>query len=97
MDKFGAIPDDKVIGHNDKGTISFAATAMKNSRTTQLFINVGIPANFHVVLLSGLFIQLNDNGFLDGMGFSPVAKVVEGMDVVERINSEYGDHPNQGA
>ncbi|KAF4675711.1 hypothetical protein FOL46_000478 [Perkinsus olseni] len=77
-DKYQAIPDDKVVGHNDKGIITFAATAMKNSRTTQLFVN------------------LKDNHFLDGMGFAPVAKVVEGMDVVERINAEYGEHPNQG-
>ena len=29
------------------------------------------------------------------MGFSPFGKVVEGMDVVDKINSEYGDMPQQ--
>ncbi|MCB0384863.1 MAG: peptidylprolyl isomerase [Bdellovibrionales bacterium] len=44
-----------------------------------------------------LFINLNDNTNLDRMGFSPFAKVVEGMDVVKNINGEYGERPNQGA
>ncbi|MCB0366820.1 MAG: peptidylprolyl isomerase [Bdellovibrionaceae bacterium] len=44
-----------------------------------------------------LFINLNDNTNLDRMGFSPFAKVVEGMDVVNNINGEYGERPNQGA
>lgn len=43
-----------------------------------------------------LFINLNDNTFLDGQGFSPFAKVVAGMDVVEKINAEYGEKPDQG-
>ena len=30
------------------------------------------------------------------MGFSPFGKVTEGMDVVDKINGEYGDGPPQG-
>lgn len=43
-----------------------------------------------------LFINLADNTFLDGQGFAPFAKVVSGMDVVEKINAEYGEKPDQG-
>lgn len=45
---------------------------------------------------SQLFINLADNPRLDGMGFSPFGKVIEGMDVVKAINPEYGEQPNQG-
>jgi peptidyl-prolyl cis-trans isomerase A (cyclophilin A) len=38
-----------------------------------------------------LFINFGDNSQLDGKGFSPFGKVIEGMDVVDKINSEYGD------
>lgn len=44
-----------------------------------------------------LFINLGDNARLDSMGFSPVAKVVEGMDVVKKLYSSYGERPDQGA
>ena len=42
------------------------------------------------------FINFSDNTRLDGMGFSPFGKVIEGMDVVDKINGEYGDMPQQG-
>lgn len=43
-----------------------------------------------------LFINLVDNARLDGMGFAPFAKVVEGMDVVDKIYPDYGQQPDQG-
>src|SRR5882724_7150735 len=43
-----------------------------------------------------LFINFGDNSRLDHMGFPPFGKVGEGMDVVEKINGEYGDMPQQG-
>ena len=71
------ITDDPVQGSNVRGTICFA-TAGPNTRTTQLFINLG------------------DNVRLDGMGFAPFGKVIEGMDVVDKIYSGYGERPDQG-
>jgi cyclophilin family peptidyl-prolyl cis-trans isomerase len=43
-----------------------------------------------------LFINFGDNRNLDGMGFSPFGKVTEGMDVVDKINSEYGEGAPRG-
>ena len=44
-----------------------------------------------------LFINLQDNVNLDGMGFSPIAEVVEGMSVVDALYGGYGDGPPGGA
>jgi len=42
------------------------------------------------------FHNYGNNSFLDRMGFSPFAKIVSGMDVVEKLNFEYGEKPSQG-
>ena len=44
-----------------------------------------------------LFINFGDNSRLDGSGFSPFGQVVEGMDVVDRLNAEYGEGAPRGA
>jgi peptidyl-prolyl cis-trans isomerase A (cyclophilin A) len=70
------LTDDPVAQSNKRGYVSFA-TSGPNSRTTQMFINLG------------------DNVNLDGMGFSPIGLVVEGMSIVDRFNAEYEEGPNQ--
>jgi len=41
-----------------------------------------------------LFINLTDNQRLDAMGFTPLCTVSEGMDIVEKLYSEYGEAPS---
>jgi cyclophilin family peptidyl-prolyl cis-trans isomerase len=42
-----------------------------------------------------VFVSTGDNRrALDRQRFAPFGTVVEGMDVVERINGEYGEEPN---
>ena len=72
------ILDDPVKQSNTRGRITYAKTNRPNTRTTQLFINLG------------------DNSTLDGQDFAPFGEVVEGMEVVDQINAEYGQQPNQG-
>lgn len=43
-----------------------------------------------------LFINFANNSRLDGMGFAPFGKVTEGMDVVDKINGEYGEGAPMG-
>mmetsp|Transcript_21287 Transcript_21287/g.40430 ORF Transcript_21287/g.40430 Transcript_21287/m.40430 type:complete len:296 (+) Transcript_21287:303-1190(+) len=51
------------------------ATAGPNSRTTQIFINT----------------REQGNAFLDNQGFSPIGKVIEGMDVADKLYAGYGE------
>ena len=44
-----------------------------------------------------LFLNFADNNRLDAMGFAPFGIITEGMDVVDKLNQEYGESPEQGA
>ncbi|HUF62665.1 MAG TPA: peptidylprolyl isomerase [Verrucomicrobiales bacterium] len=45
---------------------------------------------------SQLFINYADNSSLDAQGFSPIGKVVEGMEVMDKIYKEYGEGAPRG-
>ena len=42
-----------------------------------------------------VFINFGDNSSLDGQGFAPFGKVIEGMENVDAINPMYGESPQQ--
>lgn len=44
-----------------------------------------------------LFINFGNNAFLDDRGFAPFGRVVEGMDVVDKIDASSGEKPDQGS
>ena len=43
-----------------------------------------------------IFINYANNAGLDRQGFTPFGEVTSGMDVVEKINAEYAQKPDQG-
>lgn len=43
-----------------------------------------------------VFINYKDNSQLDGMGFAPFGKVIEGMETVDTLHNGYGDGPPRG-
>jgi peptidyl-prolyl cis-trans isomerase A (cyclophilin A) len=43
-----------------------------------------------------LFINYGDNRQLDGMGFAPFGRVVEGMEVVDKLYNGYGEGAPRG-
>ncbi|MCU0650527.1 MAG: peptidylprolyl isomerase [Gemmatimonadaceae bacterium] len=44
-----------------------------------------------------LYINLRDNARLDALGFSPVGRIVSGLDVVDSLYMGYGEGPPRGA
>jgi peptidyl-prolyl cis-trans isomerase A (cyclophilin A) len=45
---------------------------------------------------SQVFVNFADNSRLDASGFSPFGQVVSGMDVVDKLNAEYGEGAPSG-
>jgi len=43
-----------------------------------------------------VFINFADNSSLDGQGFAPFGQVVSGMNVIDRLNAEYGEGAPRG-
>ena len=64
---------------------------ISNKKGTITFAKPGSPN----ARSTHLFINYADNTNLDGQGFAPFGHVSEGMEVVEAINSEYKQAPNQ--
>jgi peptidyl-prolyl cis-trans isomerase A (cyclophilin A) len=45
---------------------------------------------------SQVFINFGDNAGLDSQGFAPFGQVIQGMEVVDRLNAEYGEGAPRG-
>jgi len=74
------IPDEPAQQKNRKGVISFARGG-KNDRCTQLFIN--LSDNFKL-----------DNEVRKGVkGYTPIARVIGGMEIAAKLNAQYGRQP----
>ena len=74
------IKDDKPAGKsNVPGTISFAQTGAPNSRSSQMFINLGDNGAL-------------DRGRNGGAGFYPFGQVIKGKEVINKINVEYDEN-----
>ena len=65
---------------NSKGIISFAR-GKQNDRATQLFINITDNPKLDTSTRGGV------------LGYTPVAKVVTGMEVVKKLNGKYAKAP----
>jgi len=97
MCQFGIHGDPGVSAKWRAAAIADDPVKGSNTRGTITFATAGPNTR-----TTQLFINFADNINLNGMGFSPFGKVTEGMDVVDKINGEYGEGaprgggPNQG-
>jgi peptidyl-prolyl cis-trans isomerase A (cyclophilin A) len=91
MCQFGIHGDPKVSAAWRSAQIPDDPVKASNTRGAITFATAGPNTR-----TTQLFINFGDNAKLDSMGFSPFGKVVEGMDVVDKINNEYGEGAPRG-
>ena len=91
MCQFGIHGDPKVSAVWRGANIPDDPVKSSNTRGAITFATAGPNTR-----TTQLFVNFGNNAGLDGQGFSPFGKVTEGMDVVDKIYSGYGEAPNQG-
>lgn len=76
------LKDEPIIAANADSTICFARGG-PGTRKTSVFINLKNNYHYDTIDISGV------------KGFVPFGKVAAGMDIVRKLNSEYGNEPMQ--
>jgi peptidyl-prolyl cis-trans isomerase A (cyclophilin A) len=89
--QFGINGDPAVNARWNRLTIKDDPVKESNTRGSITFATAGPNTR-----TTQVFINLQDNRRLDSMGFAPFGRVTEGMDVVDRLYSFYGDGPPGG-
>lgn len=92
MVQFGLNGDPKLQANWREKNLQDEPVKVSNKKTYVTYAKSGAPNS----RTTQIFINYADNAFLDGQGFSPFAEVVEGMDIVEQIESKYQERPDQG-
>jgi len=90
--QFGMHGDPAVNTAWEKGALPDEPMGMSNTRGTLVFATAGPNTRSNQ-----FFFNLGDNtGSLDPYGnFSPFGTITEGLDVMDKLNGEYGEQPNQ--
>jgi peptidyl-prolyl cis-trans isomerase A (cyclophilin A) len=92
MVQFGISGDPKLNEIWREATIKDDPVVQGNKRGYITYAKTGQPNS----RTTQLFINYQDNAFLDEKGFAPFGRVIEGMAVVDSIYGGYGETPNQG-
>ena len=91
MVQFGIHGDPKLNAVWRDANISDDPVTQSNKRGFVTFATRGPNSR-----TTQLFINFKDNAGLDGQGFAPFGQVVSGMEVVDKINAEHRETPDQG-
>ena len=93
MAQFGIHGDPAVNNVWKEASIDDDPSAgQSNKAYTVTFAKKGMPNSRSVQF----FLNFKDNAMLDQMGFTPFGEVIEGKDVVDKINTEYGEGAPRG-
>jgi peptidyl-prolyl cis-trans isomerase A (cyclophilin A) len=82
---YANLTKDSVLVPNTRGRVAIARS-FQGQRSTEVHINYG----------DNQFLNERDPDFFNEIGFAPFGEVVQGMDVVDRFYSGYGDWPPDG-
>ncbi|MBI3719899.1 MAG: peptidylprolyl isomerase [Sphingobacteriales bacterium] len=74
------LQDEPAVASNTDSTICFARGG-PNTRKTSVFINLKNNPAYDTTTISGV------------KGFIPFGKIINGMDIVQQLNNEYGNEP----
>jgi peptidyl-prolyl cis-trans isomerase A (cyclophilin A) len=85
--QWGIHGDPSIANKWLRANIPDDAVKESNKRGFVTYAKSGAPNSRSVQL----FINLVDNGRLDATGFAPFGKVIEGMDVVDKLYGGYGE------
>jgi len=92
MAQFGMSGDPGVTAAWQDRSIPDDPVVHTNERGTVTFAAKSAPNS----RTTQLFVNYRDNSNLDGMGFSPIGRVIEGMAVVDSLYSGYGEGAPDG-
>jgi len=90
--QFGINGDPQIQGLYATLRIDDDPPKQKNRRGMVTFAKLGPNSR-----TTEVFINLRDNAVLDSGGFAPIGKVVEGMDVADKLTYLYGELAPRGA
>ena len=91
MVQFGFSPVPAVSKAWEKATLKDDPVKQSNKRGNITFATSGLNSR-----TTQVFINYKDNAFLDTQSFAPFGTVVEGMDVVDKFYSGYGEGSDMG-
>src|SRR5436190_20049681 len=91
MVQFGISGDPKIAAPWREARIADDPVKQSNKRGYITYAMAGPNTR-----TSQVFINFGDNASLDSQGFSPFGRVVTGMEVVDKLNAEYGEGAPSG-
>jgi peptidyl-prolyl cis-trans isomerase A (cyclophilin A) len=90
--QFGINGEPAIQRNWENATIPDEKVTQSNTRGYVTFAKSSAPNS----RTTQVFINFADNSRLNSQGFAPFGRVITGMDVVDKLQSAYGQQPDQG-